>query len=176
MDGNWQRHSALDKYKAPREDFKIHGESWVDGARELDCYRATTGVPIGSKQMARQAQGTKQHGAHIYIIGAICFNRSCSLGLNTRIQRKPRPAKNGYGSLLLPLPISGSSRRVVGPLGALVYVKHRHMAIQGPFPSRCTTTILRPFLLPVLDLFTKRIGIVSFFLSIRLNDHLFYCS
>src|SRR6478735_8836630 len=70
MDRNWQRHSALDKYKAPREDFKVHGESWVDGARELGCYRATTGVPIGSKQMARQAQGTKQHGAHIYIIGA----------------------------------------------------------------------------------------------------------
>src|SRR6478736_3929959 len=67
MDGNWQRHSALDKYKAPREDFKVHGESWVDGARELGCYRATIGVPIGSKQMARQAQGTKQHGAHIYI-------------------------------------------------------------------------------------------------------------
>jgi hypothetical protein len=124
--------------------------------------------------MTRQAQDTKQHGPHRLYNPRTIFNRSCCLRLNNST-KKIQTGQKWIWSLFLPLPISGSSRRVVGPFGVLVYVKNQLMGIQGSFPSRCTT-ILRPFLLPLLDLFTKRIRIVSFFLSIRLNDHLFYCS
>jgi hypothetical protein len=87
MDRNWQRRSALNKYKAPREDFKVHGESWVNGARELSCYRATTGVAFRSKPMTRQAQDTKQYGPHRLYNPRTIFNRSCSLGLNNNTKK-----------------------------------------------------------------------------------------
>jgi hypothetical protein len=87
MDRNWQRCSALNEYKAPREGFKVHGESWVNGARELGCYRATIGVAFRSKPMTRQAQDTKQHGPHRLYNPRTIFNRSCSLGLNNNTKK-----------------------------------------------------------------------------------------
>jgi hypothetical protein len=64
MQRDWKWRNDLDKYKAPRKDFKVHGESWINSARELDCYRVTERMAFRNKQITRQAQGTKQQGPH----------------------------------------------------------------------------------------------------------------